>query len=232
MKHLYIFILLGTFVHGQSDVELLLNNTWHLVEFNNECFGITPENPDEFDINNITLNFYDYDDHIHYITEMCTRIEGGAYINNSEIEFITMLTEGPSCENPINFQYDKGYQCAMSTKYDYSITENSDGTLTLYMENDIFMSAVYTTQLLFTEEFNYNNFSIYPNPVKDKLTFENPDLKITQIQITDAEGKLILEQKINSVKTEIDFSALSKGIYFIRIESDGKIIKTEKVIKY
>ena len=71
----------------------------------------------------------------------------------------------------------------------------------------------------------------YPNPVKNKLTIENPDLRITSIKVSDSSGKIIIQQTISKKQAEIDFSRLPNGIYFVSFEQNRKILKTEKVIK-
>lgn len=59
-----------------------------------------------------------------------------------------------------------------------------------------------------------DNFSIYPNPVKDILTIEGiaPN---TQLIITDLTGKTILSTTVKSNKESIDVSGLPAGVYFI-----------------
>jgi hypothetical protein len=83
-----------------------------------------------------------------------------------------------------------------------------------------------------TENQQENKLIFYPNPVHDKLIVENQNFEIQQIKIMDVSGKLLLQQKIDSVKTEIDFSKYPKGMYFLIAQSaNGNIIKTEKIIK-
>lgn len=63
---------------------------------------------------------------------------------------------------------------------------------------------------LTVEEVNDNeNYSIYPNPVKDIAAFSSEE--ITSIEIYDMMGKLILRRNSNKV----DMSNLNPGIYFV-----------------
>lgn len=124
---------------------------------------------------------------------------------------------------------------------------NSNGTNSLkciyvddaeapYLENwfkDDFTHFVNNEQecdALGTEDFFKFTFSIYPNPVLDKLTIENLELEIESIKITEASGKQIFQQNANASKIEIDFTHYPKGVYYITFESKGKTT-TEKVIK-
>lgn len=73
------------------------------------------------------------------------------------------------------------------------------------------------------------DLSIYPNPVKDVLTITT-SAQITDYIATvfDINGKRILNSKLTS--NQLDVSSLQGGVYFLRLESDGKSIK-RKFIK-
>ena len=82
---------------------------------------------------------------------------------------------------------------------------------------------------LTTEDNELANLVIYPNPVKDVLTIETP-VSITNRVATvfDSNGKRVLNAKLTS--NNFDVSSLSSGIYFLRLEANGKAIK-RKFIK-
>lgn len=68
---------------------------------------------------------------------------------------------------------------------------------------------------------------IYPNPVSDQLYIDN-DLDIERIIIVDINGRKLLIQ--NGRTNSINVSGLSKGIYFMNIYIEGRIIPT--VLKF
>jgi CubicO group peptidase (beta-lactamase class C family) len=78
-----------------------------------------------------------------------------------------------------------------------------------------------------------NTIKIYPNPVMDALTIENPELTIYKINIFDMLSNMIhtindLSQKPN---IEMDFSSFSKGIYVIELEDANKNTIRKKIVK-
>ncbi len=81
------------------------------------------------------------------------------------------------------------------------------------------------------EEFESQEYQIYPNPIKDYLNISSSDInQEVNIQIMTATGQVVFSEKWKSPFThEIDFSNYSDGLYFIRLESDGNIV-TRKVI--
>jgi len=95
---------------------------------------------------------------------------------------------------------------------------------------------VYGTGSLLTisQPISLNEISIYPNPTSGKLTIENGQLIIKNIEITDITGKTIQSSSNSQIKQfsnlEIDLSGLNNGIYFISIQTDNEIF-TSKIIK-
>jgi hypothetical protein len=65
----------------------------------------------------------------------------------------------------------------------------------------------------------------YSNPVQDVIRFSSSD---GIVSIYDLTGKKILSETIKSGQTDV--SSLKKGVYLIRIQSEG-IIQTGKLIK-
>lgn len=87
--------------------------------------------------------------------------------------------------------------------------------------------ALLTT--LSNENFAFSGFTYYPNPVKNTLTLSNSNT-ISSIEISSVLGQKIAYKKINELITEIDLSAFSKGVYFLKIVSNN-YEKSIKIIK-
>ncbi|MNY20202.1 hypothetical protein D3C86_1536720 [compost metagenome] len=69
-------------------------------------------------------------------------------------------------------------------------------------------------------------FSIYPNPTKDAIYFQNSAHKsIEKVTITDLNGKIVFKQSNNPV--EINVQRLKQGIYIIQILSEGEVFKSK-----
>ena len=79
------------------------------------------------------------------------------------------------------------------------------------------------------ENANQIDFLVYPNPCADKL-FINTNATNYTIEICDLTSKVIFSQRINFVN-EIELPALEKGIYFLKLIAESKIIFAKKIIK-
>lgn len=104
------------------------------------------------------------------------------------------------------------------TPGDYEIMRGNGEAYLFYMS----IKYKETTGIENTEN---NQFSLYPNPVVDKL-YINSDAEIQRIEIFGLAGNLI--QRINGNVSEIDMTSLNAGSYLVRIYSDRGI--TGKVI--
>jgi hypothetical protein len=80
-----------------------------------------------------------------------------------------------------------------------------------------------------TNDFTIKDFAYYPNPVRNIFTISNTSV-IDDVTLISIKGETLLTQKINSLRSEIDLSNFSKGVYFLKVKSGGAE-KTVKIIK-
>ena len=96
-------------------------------------------------------------------------------------------------------------------QFDGSIPHTDGYQLAPRYESD-FIPLVATTDELAAE------VSIYPNPVSDKL-FIRSDVKLEQIEVTNAVGQLIMTTEGTD---RLDVSTFENGLYFLKVISEGK----------
>jgi hypothetical protein len=77
-------------------------------------------------------------------------------------------------------------------------------------------------------EISSTQVGIYPNPTIDKFVVDFEG--IVSIKLYDMLGKEVLAQTANG-KTEININHLSKGVYTVRVLSEGRIIGNSKIVK-
>ncbi len=81
------------------------------------------------------------------------------------------------------------------------------------------------------EEEENQEFRIFPNPVQDELKIRFPfQVEQASILVYDILGKLVLETSMSAEKRKLDVSALSNGMYMLKLEST-KANNTFKLIK-
>ncbi len=83
------------------------------------------------------------------------------------------------------------------------------------------------------EEQRTLKIKIYPNPASNYLIIEAPLTLVTKITLTNLVGEAIIEKTINNrqdEKIKLSLSSLSPGVYFYRLQINGKI-ESGKLIK-
>ena len=76
-----------------------------------------------------------------------------------------------------------------------------------------------------------NGLTIIPNPSNDKITISLPAITgNTQLSIFNVSGEKVLERQLTDTETQLDISALPRGVYFVRVQ-DEKMIEVMKLIK-
>jgi hypothetical protein len=68
------------------------------------------------------------------------------------------------------------------------------------------------------------SIAVYPNPVRDRLMVKAEDLQSVEIY------NLVGQQVMFSTSDVVDMGVLNQGIYFVRINADGKTV-TKRVVK-
>jgi aminopeptidase N len=75
-----------------------------------------------------------------------------------------------------------------------------------------------------------NEIKIYPNPSKDWVTLEFVSNGVTNVKMTDINGKEVWGKKNPGKKENVNCAAFARGIYFIQFENkEGKLL-TDKLI--
>jgi hypothetical protein len=78
---------------------------------------------------------------------------------------------------------------------------------------------------------NEKAYKLYPNPSNGKIQIQsiaNYELRITDLQVLNLQGQVLLEEKN---KSEIDISAQPQGIYFLRITNEANEKYVYKVVR-
>ena len=81
------------------------------------------------------------------------------------------------------------------------------------------------------KEFMNERLSIFPNPSTNKITLSSSAITgNTQLSIFNVSGEKVFERQLTDTETQIDISALPRGVYFVRVQ-DEKRIEVGKIIK-
>jgi len=86
------------------------------------------------------------------------------------------------------------------------------------------------------ETLSYNGeISIFPNPATDYVSISVPSYLAssnTVVEVTDALGKVVMHEAINTEVTTLRISTLKDGVYFFKVTSNSQPVKVGKVVKH
>lgn len=210
-----------------------LSKTWHLVSYSMDLGGTIYISDIEPFIDPTLV----IDDQLGFTGLVCNQY-GGEFIYDSNTDRLTIDFYGlclcGTCINPpqsiidLEEDYFGYFEFPESIEYEiYTTGEEGNDELRLtfapgfdliYQENPFFSVA----------DNNLSKLSIYPNPAKDKLFISSKNITLQSFSIYSIKGEKLISEKLST--NAIDISRLSKGVYFIEINSEnGKDV--QKFIK-
>lgn len=96
---------------------------------------------------------------------------------------------------------------------------------------DNFSRCTNTYETTSIKELKELNLFIFPNPCTNKLSLTLPSDKKASIQIFNTEGKQVLTTTSFIHQSDINVSALNKGVYIIHVNQEGNIGTTRLIKK-
>ena len=83
--------------------------------------------------------------------------------------------------------------------------------------------TIAATAILATNDFEKTHFNLFPNPSDGTFYIQREDTEPLQISVYDITGKLVYKRKnIAESRFEIRLNKAAKGLYFMKIEQNGK----------
>jgi glucose/arabinose dehydrogenase len=173
-------------------------------------------------IGTMTMPFTQYNH-----SEGCSITGGYVYNGTAFPNFLNKYFFADYCENRIGYANTTNgvitYTPYFSGQSNFtSFGEDMNGELYITNSNTIF--KIVDTSLS-RSDFAKDGFAIFPNPVKNSFNINNANAtEIAVLELFDIAGKLLLSKNIlNNNLQNVDVSALSKGVYMIRISAtDGR----------
>ena len=76
-----------------------------------------------------------------------------------------------------------------------------------------------------------NSINLFPNPTTQYISIASPLVKINEVEIFNAEGRLVKKAFIKNETDKIDVKDFASGVYYVRTYNDKNFIKSMKFIK-
>ena len=209
---------------GSSNLSVYISslNSFTSFSFGNRDSTFIPANPpcpDQYSVRTI-LKVYNYGD----------TINDGIYVDGG---FLTYNHRSGPCPDATSYQWLNKSNVCFGVKY-----QTSTDTLFGWVKVDVISQSAITIKEYSlgspSKNINPNNsyiISVYPNPAKNAIIVSIPFLSNeSTLIIYNIVGQELLKQQITDIKTRIDISNLTSGIYFVRVKTENGM-REKKIIK-
>lgn len=234
-KILVLLALASTFLSKAQPDDFLFLHPWYLYQANINGQTQIPNNSELF---NVVLTFNETTPYTLDL-EACRTLSGVIeYPSSFTMFFPNPLSEsGAPCVETENLDFENAvfnfFQNLVGTEfsYDFTIVDFDPPTYFLFIEdgegNYVEFTEVPRT-ILGVNEYDNKLFSIFPNPVTDKVQVRSlSSQNISTIRVFSLQGSVLVE-------TENDFinvQHLTKGMYLLEMTSEDGFKQIEKILK-
>lgn len=235
-KILLLFVLASTLLCKAQPFELIFDHPWYLFQF--QIDGSNNQIPFNTEVSNAILTFYDTTP-FTFDLEICQTLSGEiTYPVHDKMLFLgDFIFTGNECTLPENSDFEStifGFLQGLIDEelfYDYTFVDPDppNNILTIYAPNGNFIEFTEVPNpILSVDSFHKKMFSIYPNPVSDRINVRNLNSQnLSKTRVLSIEGKVVLETQENFVLTH----QLSKGMYLLELIAEDGSKQVEKFIK-
>jgi hypothetical protein len=229
---LLLLLVLSALQAKAQDPDPRLFSEWYILEYIED--GVSYVSPDNYPIEIFDDGDQDCAYFFHFPNPWHS--SGGCIDSITEAQFVVhslgILTEGEICQGGDTgcWEFFEKYRPLFAdaelsgNPLSYEI-EEAQNKRTLTLTNLAGDQAIYSNQYLAINDYARPKAVVYPNPVSELLVIES-NYQVKKATIYTINGKTVLE----TFSSEIDFSHLPNGAYFLEIANEhGKEI--HKIIK-
>ncbi|MBN2776059.1 MAG: T9SS type A sorting domain-containing protein [Bacteroidales bacterium] len=153
------------------------------------------------------------------------------FLNDMEVYF------SDSSENAVSYSWDfngdnnEDSNVAGDVSYIYQNIGQFAASLTVTNQcsSDNYSQIIYVLSI---DDADFNNLSVYPNPVSEILNVEVSEWQNSVIKLFTIDGKMVFEDIINDSNIhQFDVSNVSPGLYNLTIESENNYKTIKLIIK-
>ena len=80
------------------------------------------------------------------------------------------------------------------------------------------------------DEIKKNTLIVFPNPATNSIRVSHNGLSNGLVELTDAVGRVVLQQNITVDETLLDVTALSNGVYGVRVVAQNAAVSTGRIM--
>jgi photosystem II stability/assembly factor-like uncharacterized protein len=157
--------------------------------------------------------------------------------NNANELYITTETQGLWKSADINaatpvFSNVASYPFRQPERVFFNPYNSSEMWVTSF-GNGMKMGTITTTGEAKFDSMANEEITVFPNPSQEVFTVEVSEKTIAPgafIEVTDIQGRQVLNMPLNKIKTKIDLSTYENGVYFLNINRSNSVHSVKKLV--
>ncbi len=111
----------------------------------------------------------------------------------------------------------------------FTITEQN--SFASFAQTNEYQSMCYSTGVEEEKQPSTINYTLSPNPANDLITVTSTAIiGVSQLSIFNVSGEKVIERQLTEKETQIDISALPRGVYFVKLQNE-KMVDVVKMVK-
>lgn len=240
MKHLYLILALTFGINTYAQDPQLLDEMWYMEKLVIDDTDYFPPSNDEVPF--VMIQFPDILP-LYLDTGVCNYFGGEVEFQGSDsftmLHYETTLIFCNEGQNEafeglyFSFFFDADFNL-LETPFPYTITTSGDEK-TLVIINERGDEAIYGNEQLSNAAWDAAQFTVYPNPVTDRLTVQNnKDAGDgAALRVLDVSGKEVMTGVMDAglQQSSLDVSALNTGMYFLELTNSTGNTQVVKIVK-
>ncbi len=124
----------------------------------------------------------------------------------------------------------QGYS-SVENKYSFNDYHYYQPTTYYRLKQTDFNGDYAFSKIISIEKKLASTFLVYPNPTTDLVSISTIHSKLAKVELYNQVGELILSNSINSYKYQLNLTALSSGIYILKLTDSKGEIDFQRVVK-
>ncbi len=207
--------------------------TWHDGSTGTSWSGVFDHlNP----IDSVSVTVGDINGCSHYgkVTLLDNTIDNfGAIVNSPQNPQASFSSVIPNEVDSFYWDFGDGTTLANIPSPNHQYTQFGSFEVCLYLFNECGMDSSCKTVEIgpvgIQSTENEQEIQIFPNPSKDGL-FTLKTTQMGQLNIFDAQGKLLIQRQINAPQTTLDLQSYGSGVYLLELQLDNSILRRQLIV--
>ncbi len=158
----------------------------------------------------------------------------GAIVNSPQNPQASFSSVIPNEVDSFYWDFGDGTTLANVPSPNHQYTQFGSYEVCLYLFNECGMDSSCKTVEIgpvgIQSTENEQVIQIFPNPSKDGL-FTLETSQMGQLNIFDAQGKLLIQRQINATQTTLDLQSYGSGVYLLELQLDNSILRRQLIVE-